>query len=310
MNLAPLLESEREQAGAILDAAFADMHRALFGRTPPGRPEGLRVRSRFDRPDTLSVAIRDARDQLRGVCLVQVSGTYAVVGPLAVHPTHDQAGQTFQQVTRFLLAQTSATPIEIADTVTFPHSPLHLKGHWQAFDPLFPAPFLVRRLGRSRAAGPNTRNAGFQVARYGLLPELERSRARAGLAAICEDSQPGYDLTAEVEHVARRSLGDTWVLHARGEPIAFAVCHFGSAGESFMDEQCLIKNLHVIGGHPYAELAFHQLLDAIEHGACPGSRPGRDHDQYRPPGQPGRAVRTQLSHRAGARPLAARRAQL
>ena len=242
LNIDVLTEADLPVFSELVTRAFASALEHLVGKIPPGRRVGERVRSRYYRPDTRILTMRDSNGQVVAALPVQKCGTRGIPGPLAIadgwqEPWRKGVGPALLDA---LMSTMGELGLEILDAVTFPHSPTHFKLYWNYGMPVFEALKLSRPVRR-----PIGEKAAAGAYRWSLLTDDERGRALGAVRAISARFYPGFDLAADIRYTHQRSIGETFLFEEAGETAAFAVCHFGESSESYAPEQCLIKYLHV-----------------------------------------------------------------
>jgi hypothetical protein len=242
LNVDVLTEADLPVFSELVTRAFASALEHLVGKIPPGRRVGERVRSRFYRPDTRILTLRDSSGEVAAALPVQKCGTRGIPGPLAIadrwqEPWQKGVGPALLDA---LMSAMGDLGLEILDAVTFPHSPTHFKLYWNYGMPVFEALKLSRpvRRGGQEYAAPG-------LYRWSALTADERERARSAVRSISAGFHAGFDVSADIQYAHQRSIGETFLLEEAGETAAFAICHFGDGSESYAPDQCLIKYLHV-----------------------------------------------------------------
>jgi len=238
-----LKEEDLSIAVEVINDGFADVFQWLLGKSPPGRPEGERVRERFYRPNTAAVALRAHTGRVEGVCFLQGMGTRGVAGPLAIRPAYDTRIAGRALMTAAVLAGMKFG-CKAIDSVTFPQSPTHLTMHFNFCEPLFPAPFLSKDLARLAASRANL-GTGLDVVSLSAMDPATRENAILGTRAVTDRFTAGFDVTHDIRYVLDRNLGDTILVRDSERVLGFAICHYGERSEAFSDEQFLIKHLYV-----------------------------------------------------------------
>lgn len=265
-----LTEQERPAFVALVNEAFDQALRHMFGKLPPGRREGDRLAQRFYRPGCRILVIRDAEGVVRAGLHLQDAGTRSLAGPLAVAQSYQLPWK--RGVAQALVERLCAVARErgggVIDSVTFPHSTKHFMAYYPYGEPVRQAPFFEKR-ARRRAL---TAFDGLHVERFGAASPEARARLLEGAFAVTDSVWPGYDRRADVEHVAARGLGETLFATRGAQVVGFVVCHYGPGSEAFADDQMLLKCAYVAprdpalaraGERPDQE-AFVALLEAAE----------------------------------------------
>jgi hypothetical protein len=245
----------------LTNSAFASAFNRLLRGAPPGRPVGERVRSRFYRPETDILVLRDLEGRLCAALPLQRCGSRAVPGPLAIAPHWQEPWQSEIAPTLVEALLRRAVEVECAaiDSVTFPHSAAHFALYWRYGMPVFQVLLMMRPLRPvADAEGPHG------LVRFSALSSHERGRALASMRDLTEHCYPGYHLSAEIVHVHARGLGETYLWPSADEPLGFAICHHGERSEAYSDDQFFVKYLHV-EGHPGASSgAIQDFLPRLE----------------------------------------------
>jgi hypothetical protein len=170
-DVSKLRPEEIPLAIEILNNSFDLMHLKLSGVIPTGKKEGERVKTRFFRDETQVIAIRSASGTLKGVCLVQYQGTRAVIGPLAVDSSMMGKFSSFDLIREFVLKNDPHSKVEVFETVTFSHSPLHASLHWKSFEPLLPCFFLTKSL-RKHISIDSENEGGSRVLKFSEMDQI------------------------------------------------------------------------------------------------------------------------------------------
>jgi hypothetical protein len=254
---------ERDLAVApdIFNEGFAEVFRTLLGKVPAGRPEGERVRSRFYRPKTVSVGLRDDHHVLQGVMLLQVMGTRGQCGPLALRPAYDTRIAARALITAAVVGG-QKLGCNTIESVTFPQSATHFVTHFSFAEPLFPSPYLVKDVTSStrRSRG----NTNVQMVALSSFDEAERTARLLEMASITGEFTPGFDLGIDALHVIERKLGETFVAMLDGGVVGFAICHIDPSSEVFRDDELLVKHAYIKGRDAEASEIFTALLHHVE----------------------------------------------
>ena len=152
-------------------------------------------------------------------------GDFAVLGPLAVRPTHWNRGLG-QQLTHASMADVTEWGCTRAGLFTFPDSTKHV-GLYQKFGfrPQYLTAVMARRVaGAQRGEHPcRTLSQATGEAREALLGECD---------AITDRLAEGLSLRGEILSVHEQQLGDTVLIPAGGGLDGFAVCHAGARSEA------------------------------------------------------------------------------
>lgn len=241
--------------------AFNVTFKQLMGAIPPGRQEGVRVANRFFRPDTVSIVLKDEERRIQGVEFVKMMGTRGVVGPGAIRPGY-RGKRAGSAVAAAVVERGRQQGCPVIDSVTFPSSPLHFVWHWQFGAVSVPAVFMVRDLAKAPATGGSAQ--GLKVERFSELNEARRTEALGAARQVTERFFLGFHLTADIQHVHQRKLGETLLIHEGSRLLGLAICHYGPGSEAFLDEQLLIQHLYVSPGEPRGADAFNALLGRVE----------------------------------------------
>jgi hypothetical protein len=260
-SITKLDESELEVARDIFDEGFAEVFRTLLGKVPGGKSEGTRVKSRFFRPKTVSLGVRDDHNVLQGVIFLQVMGSRGMTGPLSLRTAYDTRIAARALSTAALL-QGMKLGCKTIESVTFPQSPTHFNNHFSMGEPLFPAPYIVRDVTRPTRAGRG--NAKVEFVALSSLAETQRTATIVEMASITNEFSPGFDLGVDAVHVVERGLGETFVAMLGGRVVGFAICHIDPTSEAFADDELLVKHAYITGLGKDASDIFAALIHHVE----------------------------------------------
>lgn len=215
--------------------------------------ELVRTRWAADRASAFKATIEE---RLVGCAFVSRWGSFAVFGPLAVHPDYwDRRVGTRLWEARLPLLDRWQTTHEGLFTRAESTKHVHL---YQKFDfwPRFLTAITAKELGEE---------VGSPRGDWTTMSRLGGEEQEQGLEA-CRDVTDalltGLDLAREIRAVLDQKLGDTILL---GGPLSlegFAVCHVGEGSEAGPDT-AFVKFAAVRPG-AHAARHFEQLLDACE----------------------------------------------
>lgn len=187
-------------------------------------------------------------------------GSFAVFGPLSVHPDHADrgAGQRLWTAGLRLLEEWGVTQTSL---YTVPGSAKHVHLYQKlGFWPRYLTALTAR-------AVPPSRGVSFE--RCSHFPEAERAAIVEGCRVLTDAILPGLDLGCEIRLVVERGLGDVVIVGDRDGLAGFAVCH-GGPGSEAAPGTCFVKFAAARpGGGAAGRLEL--LVDAIgEHAATTG----------------------------------------
>lgn len=241
------------------DLPAADrVFRLAFG-TMLGLPEPTRfaegaelLRCRFAAGSGAAFAA-EVNGEIVGTASVTRWGSFAIFGPLAIHPTHWDSG-IGQQLWAARLPLLDEWGVTHASLFTAPQSTKHLHlyqkfGFWPRFLTALtakPVPAAGGRVGE----------------RFSELAEGEREELVERCRALTDAIYPGLDVGREIRVVAERAAGDVvYVLDDEGLA-GFAVCHAGEGSEA-VPGTCFVKFAAARPGAG-ADTRFDRLLEAVE----------------------------------------------
>ncbi len=245
---------------AAADAAGAtELFRLAFG-TFLGLPEPLTFMGDADlvgpRARSGHCSCWGAYEEGQLVATVATSrwGSFAVLGPLAVRPTHWNRGLG-QQLTQASMADVAQWGCDRAGLFTFPDSTKHI-GLYQRFGfrPQHLTVVMARRVAAAERNPPcSTLSQTAEASRDAVLGECDT------LTSLIAD---GLSLRGEIQLLSEQGLGDT-VLLSRGTGLeGFAVCHAG-AGSEAGSGATYVKFAAAAAGAGAAE-RFADLIDACD----------------------------------------------
>jgi GNAT superfamily N-acetyltransferase len=242
------------------DLAAADrVFRLAFG-TAIGVPEPLRfaegaelVRPRWH-ADPGAAFKAEADGELVGVAFVARWGTFAVFGPLAVHPDYwDRGvGRRLWEARLPLLERWGTTA---AGLFTRPEPKTVYLYQQFGFWPRFLTALTAKPL--EQAAASEAAWGTFSALRAG-----ERDACLDECRALTGALHPGLDLEREIRIVGGQGIGETVLLRGAESVDGFAVCHLGEGSEAGPGT-CYVKFAAARAGAG-AERRFERLLDACE----------------------------------------------
>ena len=244
-TLSSLNKDEIPQAIKLLNNSFRLIFFKLLRKAPWGKGEGDRVKKRFFRKDTTTIALRDENNNLRGVCLIQRDLNEIIVGPAAVDFRLKNPASFFKKVEHYLSKQ--LTEDLLVNSVTFPHSPLHMASHLKSFEPLFPCAFLSKPLKKNIVSNSNSKVILYSnnetSIREQLIKEIDLFM-----------TQFNTDLTNEITYIFNEKIGEILIFKNQYNKIdGVACCHFGLNSETFDKNQFLIKKLYFSPQNEFTE---------------------------------------------------------
>jgi GNAT superfamily N-acetyltransferase len=251
ITVAPLEESDLAAADAVFRLAFGT---ALRLPEPHRFAEGAElVRTRF-LADPACAFKAECRGELVGCAFITRWGSYAVFGPLAVHPDYwnHGVGRLLWEVRLPLLERWGATHASLFTRAETKNLHLYQKfGFWPGF--------LTALTAKQLDAVPG---AGAPWRTFAALPADEREGGLDDCRRLTDALHPGLDLEREIRALDLQGLGDTILLDDDRGLGGFAVCHAG-AGSEAGPGACYVKFAAVAPGEG-ASRRFERLLDACE----------------------------------------------
>lgn len=249
--IAPLAERDLTEAKRIFRVAFG----TFLGIADPESfwTDRDYVESRWRAPHVAALAA-STDGGLAGTNFATRWGSVGFFGPLSVRPDLQERG-----IAKALLAATvdqfDAWGTTHDGLFTFPYSAKHL-ALYQKFG--FHARFLTAIMtAPARQSDPPPGSS-----RFSALSDADKAGALRASRDVTETLYPGLDLSEEIATVADQGLGDTVLVEGSGSLAAFAICHYGPAGEAGKDA-CFIK-FGAVRASPSAERDYGRLLDACE----------------------------------------------
>ncbi len=217
----PLEERDVPQAQRIIRLAFG----TFLGAPDPETfwSDLDYAGGRFGAEHVKAFAAED-KGELIGSNFATCWGSVGFFGPVTIRPDIWDGG-VGQRLVKEACDAFEAWGCTHAGLFTFPHSAKHIWTYGKfGFAPRFLTPIMAigARSGSQHA-----------WARYGDLPETERSDAERGIRELTDQLYPGLDLGAEIRTVFARKLGDTLLLlEGDSRVVGFAVCHWGPTSEA------------------------------------------------------------------------------
>jgi GNAT superfamily N-acetyltransferase len=162
--------------------------------------------------------------ELVGIVVASRWGKFAVLGPLAVRPTHWNRGLG-RKLTEAVMGDVSEWGSVRAGLFTFPHSTMHI-GLYQRFG--FRPQYLTAVMAKSPCAprSPTTYSTLSQA------PGDSRETVLSGCELVAGEIADGLSLAGEIRAADEQRLGDTVIVQHDGRVDAFAVCHVGAGTEA------------------------------------------------------------------------------
>jgi GNAT superfamily N-acetyltransferase len=246
----PLEESDLATADRVFRLAFG----TALGLPEPGRfAEGAElVRTRW-LVDPACAFKAESSGQLVGCAFVTRWGSYALFGPLAVHPEYwDRGvGKLLWEIRLPLLERWSTTHAALFTRAEPKNVLLYQKfGFW----PGFLTALTAKPLG---APVPNVHWRTFAE-----RSERGRTVALGDCRRLTEAVYPGLDLEREILALDQQAVGDTILLDGDAGIDGLAVCHADTGSEAGPGA-CYVKFAAAAPGKSAAR-RFARLLDACE----------------------------------------------
>jgi GNAT superfamily N-acetyltransferase len=252
VEIRPLSSADLAAADHVFRLAFGTVFRLPEPLRFAAGADLLRGRWRAD-PASAYVALADG--EVVGSAFAARWGTFAVLGPLTVHPEQwDRGiGRRLWAALMLVLERWGTTH---AGLYTHPESTKHIH-LYQSFDfwPRFLTSVTTKAVEPIATSGPAWN--GFSS----LAPDA-RERSLEDCRALTDALYPGLDLEREIRAVAEQGLGETILLEGAGALEAFAVCHAGEGSEAGPDT-VFVKFAAVRPGAEAPE-RFGDLLDSCE----------------------------------------------
>lgn len=183
-------------------------------------------------------------------------GSVGFFGPLTVRPDLWDR-KIAQRLMEAVVATFDAWGVTHAGLFTFAQSAKHVGLYYKfGFRPRFLTAIMAKPI---QTAVPRTGASGSRFSQFSVH---ERGQIVEACRDVTESIYPGLDVRREIEAVHAQELGDTVLLHDRGDVEGFAVCHCGRGTEAG-NERCYVKFGAVRPGAA-AETRFDRLIDACE----------------------------------------------
>jgi GNAT superfamily N-acetyltransferase len=195
----------------------------------------------------------DVEGELAGSNLATKWGSVGFFGPLTVRPDRQDRG-----IGKLLMEPVMECferwGTSLAGLFTFAHSQKHV-GLYQRFG--FYPRYLTAIMAKSVAAGDAQPATAFSE-----LNAADRKQVLGDCRELTNEIYAGLDLTREIEAVAERGIGETFVLEDGGRVGGFAVLHAGQGSEAARGT-AFVKFAAVRAGEGAAE-RLDDLLEACE----------------------------------------------
>src|SRR5262245_43737449 len=222
ITVAPLEEGDVSAADAVFRLAFG----TALGLPEPRRfAEGSAlVRTRW-LADPAGAFKAELQGELVGCAFVTRWGSYALFGPLAVHPDHwgRGIGRLLWEIRLPLLEQWGATHAALFTRAEPKNVHLYQKfGFW---------PGSLTALPAKRVETAPRRPAPTSWRTFADLPEGSRANALDECRRLTDTLRPGLDLEREIAALDAQGLGDTLLVDVGDGFGGFAVCHVGTGSE-------------------------------------------------------------------------------
>lgn len=251
IDVRPIAETDLAEVDRVNRLAFG----TLFGLSDPMkfRGDGEFVRARFHAYGGAGFVAVEA-GAILGAGMASLWGSFAVLGPVMVHPEHWGRGIA-RRLTPALLELFERRDIRQTGLFTHPQSPKHLRlyesyGYW---------PHQLRAYLDKK---PAVIDGDPAVSKFSAVPPEQVTNALNACRHIANATFEGLDLTADIAAVAAQGLGETLLL-TEGERIAgFAVCHTGKGSE--VGSQTFLVKLAFIRPGPGAIDRLRRLLSSAE----------------------------------------------
>jgi len=244
-------ESDIEAADRVLRLAFGTIRRLPDPSATFGDRQMVRTRFRAA-PDRAWVAEID--DELVGSVFVTRWGSFAVLGPLSVHPDVWDRG-IGGRLLHPALAALESWGLQQAGLFTFADSPKHL-GLYQSSG-FWPGSLTVVA---TKETGPVTPHRPYTLVSHDSARDLDA--LLDGARRLTDQVHAGLDLGDEIAAVSSLRLGGTILLRGAAGFDGIAVCHCGAGSEAGGDT-CYVKFAAVRPGDGAPE-RFEELLDSCE----------------------------------------------
>jgi len=194
----------------------------------------------------------DLDGTLAAAALMMRWGSVCVLGPVTVAPEHWSKGLARALMPK-LLEIVDRGDFAFTGLFTHPHSPKHIRLYESCG-------FRMQRITAVMAKPVSSVPAAAR--QFSQVAGAEHPQILEMVRELCDDAFPGLDLTAEIDDLARRGLGETLLLESGGRLDAAALCHAGRGSEA-SEGQVLVKFAAARGGKGGAA-RFARLLAACE----------------------------------------------
>lgn len=195
--------------------------------------------------------------EIVGTAFVTRWGSFAILGPLAIHPAHWDSG-IGQQLWAARLPLLDEWEVTHASLFTAPQSTKHVHLYQKfGFWPRFLTALTAKPVAGGRAGG-----------RFSELGEGEHEEFVERCRALTDAIYPGLDVGREIRVVAERAAGDVVYVVDEEGLAGFAVCHSGEGSEA-VPGTCFVKFAAARPGAA-ADVRFDRLLEAVDAFAATG----------------------------------------
>jgi GNAT superfamily N-acetyltransferase len=250
IKVGPLKESEVEEAGRIVQVAFATFLRLPNPSDFMGGRDFITPRWRSSHVKVIA-AREDGR--LIGSNVVTRWGSFGFFGPLTVLPEYWDRGVA-QRLLEGTMTIFDKWGVRHTGLFTFPHSTKHV-GLYQKFG------YWPRYLTALMTHTPEAQPADAPVL-LSALTKSEREPAIHACAKLTHKIDKGLDLSGEIRAVLAQHTGDVVLSYSRRVLDAFAVCLNGPGSEGG-EKTCYVKFGAARSGAGAGE-RFDKLLEACD----------------------------------------------
>jgi predicted N-acetyltransferase YhbS len=179
-------------------------------------------------------------------------GSLGLFGPLTVHPDYWNQGIASELMSA-TMEQFDQWQTPAITFFTSSHSAKHLWFYSKfGFSPGYLTTVMEKTVAPSFSDEP--------IWHYSSLSSQQQEESLTACQKLADALYNGLDLSAEMQLVQQRQLGDTLLLWDDAGLSAFAICHYG-AGSEGGSNNCYIK-FAAVNPSPQAEARFEQLLRA------------------------------------------------
>jgi predicted N-acetyltransferase YhbS len=252
-TIRPMRQADLDAADRVYRIAFGTRFRLPDPSQFRGDAQAVRTRWATDAATSF---VAEIDDKIAGGACAMDWGSVLIVGPIFVHP--EQSGRGIARLLMQKMVELAdARAAKLSGLFTFPESATHLR-LYESFG--FASQALTPIMTKAPDAGTANSAALNAATLFSKLSASERTAALRACGEITDAVFPGFDLTREIEAVARLKLGDTILLGGGDGIRGLAICHFG-AGSEGGSGMLFVKFASV---RPHAKQDFSVLLDCCE----------------------------------------------